>query len=180
VTDVDTLPLRNAYDALLTAASTVAEHPDGAAAPAPGEWDADRILAHVALVDAATIAAASAVAAGTNATFDNRMSLDPWTIDRARELAGGNAGLRHRIRAQGAALCTLGAEVLSEAELDHPVPTLLLSGSTLLVDQPVPLRALVAGLADDHLPRHTDQLLALLPEGPGLPAQNRTVANDPT
>ena len=39
---------------------------------------------------------------------------------------------------------------------------------------------LVAGLADDHLPRHTDQLLALLPEGPGLPAQNRTVANDPT
>ena len=53
--------------------------------------------------------------------------------------------------------------MLSDAELDTAVPTLLLSGGEVLVDQPVPLRAVLTGLADDHLPRHTSQLLALLP-----------------
>jgi hypothetical protein len=45
------------------------------------------------------------------------------------------------------------------------VPTLLLSHDTLLVDQPVPLRDLITGLAEVELPGHTKQLLALLPDG---------------
>ena len=51
---------------------------------------------------------------------------------------------------------------MSETELDTPVPTRLLSNETLLVDQPVPLRDLIAGLADTELPGHTQQLGALL------------------
>jgi hypothetical protein len=44
------------------------------------------------------------------------------------------------------------------------VPTLLVSNGTLLVDQPLPLRDLVTGLAQTELPGHTTQLLALLPD----------------
>jgi hypothetical protein len=55
--------------------------------------------------------------------------------------------------------------VLSEAELDTPVPTLLLSNDTVLVDQPVPLRDLITGLAEVELPGHTEQLIALMSDG---------------
>ena len=113
---MDTTPLRDAYRALLDAAATVSELADSSPAPPAGEWDADQILAHVSIVNAATIAAASRVASGANTTYDNRTAHDTWTLDRVITNAGGNAGLRERIRLQGEALCTLGGPVLSEAE----------------------------------------------------------------
>jgi hypothetical protein len=94
---MDAAPLAAAFRTLLNAAATVAEFGDSTAPP-PGEWNADQILGHVTLVNAATMAALSAVASGANTTYDNRISLDPWTIDRVITLAGGNAGLRDRIR----------------------------------------------------------------------------------
>lgn len=54
--------------------------------------------------------------------------------------------------------------MLSETELATPVPALLLSHDKVLVNQPLPLRDLIAGLADVELPGHTRQLLALLPQ----------------
>lgn len=45
------------------------------------------------------------------------------------------------------------------------MPTLLLFKDTVLVDQPVPMRDLITGLADVELPTHTRQLLSLLPDG---------------
>jgi hypothetical protein len=162
---MDTTPLRDAYRALLDAAATVADSGDTSPAPPTGEWNADQILAHVAIVNAITIAAASSVASGANTTYDNRIAQDTWTIERVISLAGGNAGLRDRIRLQGDALCALGGPVLSQAELDTLVPTLLLSNDTVLVDQPVPLRDLITGLAEVELPGHMKQLLALLPAG---------------
>ncbi|MEU1724735.1 hypothetical protein ACNF49_08595 [Actinomadura sp. ATCC 39365] len=159
---LDTIPLRDAYRALLDAAATVADSGDGGTVPPAGEWTADQILAHVAIVTATTIAAASSVASAANTTYDNRTAQDTWTIERVIARAGGNAGLRERVRRQGDALCALGGPALSEAELDTPVPTLLLSNGTVLVDQLVPLRDLITGLADVELPAHTAQLLALL------------------
>jgi hypothetical protein len=159
---LDTTALRDAYEALLDAAATVTDAGRPSHAPPPGEWNADQILAHVALVTAATLEAAARVAAGANTTYDNRTALDTWTIDRVIALTGGTAGLRDRVRRQAAALCALGGPALSETELDTPVPTLLLSNGTVLVDQSVPLRDLVTGLADVELPNHTKQLLALL------------------
>jgi hypothetical protein len=50
------------------------------------------------------------------------------------------------------------------------VPTLLLSNGTVLVDQPVPLRELITGLAEVELPGHTQQHLALLPASVGVEA----------
>ncbi|HVA08478.1 MAG TPA: hypothetical protein VNG12_17220 [Acidimicrobiales bacterium] len=159
---MDTTPLRDAYDALLDAAAAVADSKDSPSAPLPGEWNAEQILAHVAMINAATIATVSAIASGTNATYDNRIALDTWTIARVAALAGGNAGLQGRIRVQGDALCALGGPMLSDAELDTPIATRLLSNDTLLVDQPMPLRDLISGLAQAELPGHTRQLLALL------------------
>lgn len=158
----DTAPLREACRALLAAAKTVA-HADTAITVPAGAWNADQILAHVSIVNAATITAAYAIASGTNATYDNRIALDTWTINHVIELAGGNLGLCERIRQQADVLCTLTEPVLSETELDTPVPTRLLSNETVLVDQLVPLRDLIAGLADAELPGHAQQLLALLP-----------------
>jgi hypothetical protein len=158
---MDTAPLRDAYRALLDAAATVAESGETTAPPA-GEWNADQILAHVTILTATTISAASRVASGEHTTYDNRISQDTCTIDRVIARAGGNAGLRERIRVQGDALCAFGGPALSDAELDTLVPTLLQSHNEVLVDQPLPLRDLIMGLADAELPGHTKQLLALL------------------
>jgi hypothetical protein len=162
---MDTTALRDAYRALLDAASALAEASGTTPAPPAGEWSAEQVLAHVALVNAATITAASSVASAAVTTYDNRIASDAWTIDRVIALAGGNAGLRDRIRAQGDALCALVGAALSETEVDTLVPTLLLSNGTVLVDQPLPLRDIIAGLAETELPGHTKQLLAFLPDG---------------
>jgi hypothetical protein len=162
---LDTAPLRDAYRALLDAATAVAGSDDPSSVPPAGEWNADQVLAHVAIVTATTIAAASSVASGANAIYDNRIALDTWTIERLIARAGGSAGLRDRVRCQGDSLCGLGGPALSEAELDTLVPALLLSRDTVLVDQLVPLRDLITGLADVELPAHTRQILSLLPDG---------------
>jgi hypothetical protein len=161
---MDTTSLRQAYDILLEAAATVTGQAAGKREPPAGEWNGDQVLAHVSLVTAGTVAVAATVAAGENATYDNRVALDLWTINHTIALAGSSAGLRERLRVQADALCGLVGPVLSEAELDTAVPTRLLSGGSLLLDQPVPLRDLIVGLAETELPDHAEQLYALLPE----------------
>jgi hypothetical protein len=170
---MDTGPLRDAYGVLLDAADTVVGEGGPGPRPPADEWSADEVLAHVAILGAVTIAAVSAVAAGENTTYDNRLAQDSWTIGRVIALAGGSAGLRERIRVQADALCALSGPVLSETELDTRVPTRLVSKGTLLVDQPMPLRDLIAGLAAAELPGHARQLLALrLGAGEILPADD--------
>lgn len=157
---LDTMPLRDAYRTFLDAAATVAA--SDALTPPSGEWNADQIVAHVGLVTAGTLATVSAVAAGTNAIYDNRLSADLWTIERVIARCKDSAGLRERVRAQGDALCAFGGAALSTDELFTPVPTLLLSNDTVMVDQALPLEEIVAGLATGELPGHTTQILALL------------------
>ncbi|HEY0814245.1 MAG TPA: hypothetical protein VGE11_13265 [Pseudonocardia sp.] len=160
---MDTTRLRKAYDALLDAAATVLG-PDGTSpAPPPGEWDATQLLAHIACVDAGVLATAYTVASGAAAAYDNSVSLEQSTLDRITAITGGTAGLRDRVRRQGDALCALG-EMLSDSELDASVPCRFFSAGVLQFEQAIPLRALLGGIADDHLPRHTTQLLALLPQ----------------
>ncbi|MFE6858671.1 hypothetical protein [Nocardia sp. NPDC057668] len=160
---LDTTVLRTAYDLLLEAASTAAEAPH-LRTPPPGEWDAGRILAHVCLVTAGTIATVATVASGEHATYDNRHALDAWSIDRVVDRAGGLSGLRDRLRSQAEILCAFGGSALSAPELDTPVPLLGLSAGALLADTVVPLRGLFGGLSDVEIPTHTSQLLALIPD----------------
>jgi hypothetical protein len=151
--------LRAAYDDLLNAASTVAGAPPDPKA-ATTEWNAEQILAHLVLVNAATISAACSAASGAIATYDNRLAQDTWTIERVISRAGGSEGLRDRIRRQADALLVI-VPGLSEAELNTPFPTLLLSNDSLLVDDRVPLQSLLEGLEHTELPGHAAQLRAL-------------------
>jgi hypothetical protein len=160
---MDTTALREAYRTLLDAADTVATS-DADAVPPAGEWNADQILAHVVIINAATISTVSDVISGTHATYDNRVSQDAWTLTHIIEVAGGNVGLRERIRAQCEALCVLAGPILSEIESDTLVPTRLVSKDAVLVDQPMSLRDILTGLAHVELPGHAAQLRALLPE----------------
>ena len=65
------------------------------------EWNADQILAHVSLVNAATIATAARVAAGSEHHLRQPHRARHLDLDRVIALAGGNAGLRERIRLPG-------------------------------------------------------------------------------
>ncbi len=166
---MDTAPLAGAYRTLLEAARAVAAAGGPAPVPPDGEWDADRILAHVAVLTAITLETVSTVASGGNAGYDNRRALDEWNLGRTIERAGGGPGLRERLGHQADALCSL-SRPLAEAELDTQVPTLLLSHGALILDRPMSLRDLLTGLAGVELPGHTDQLLALLPRKAGARA----------
>lgn len=154
-------PLRTAYNNLLDAAEHVAALDSHVAVP-PGEWDAEQQLAHLIAVDAGILSVASTIAAGAHATFDNRLSLETHNLTRISQRAGSRTQMIKRVRAQGHALCEV-VEHLSDNELDQSIPTLLMSADVLLVDQPLSLRELLTGIAEDHLPRHTQQLLALMP-----------------
>jgi hypothetical protein len=159
---MDVTHLQKAFHELLDTAATVADSGETLAPPA-GEWNAEQILAHVSVVTAATITTVATVASGANPTYDKRIALDTWTLGRVIAHSGGQTGLRERIRDQGEALCALSAIGVSETELDTRVPTLLLSNDTVMVDQLLPLRDIIGGLADVELPNHAKQLLALLP-----------------
>ncbi|RDI25630.1 hypothetical protein [Lentzea flaviverrucosa] len=154
---MDTTALRSAYEKFLD----VAEAPDLGEA-ADGGWNADQVLAHVLSVDAATAAVALGVAAGARPTFDNRISLDHWNLDRIIAEHSGRAGLITHVRQQAAVLCDV-ADQLSDRAAAVLVPSLLMSGGELLLDQPVALGALVNGLAENHVPVHMRQLADLRP-----------------
>ena len=152
---MDTTALRIAYESLLEVAAT----PDLGAA-ADGGWDADHVLAHLLSVDSATAAVALGVVSGSRPTFDNRVCLDAWNLDRIIAEYAGRTELIEHVRTQGLVLCDV-ADQLSEAAGAVLVPTLLLSNDVVAVDQPVPLAGLIGGLATNHIPEHTQQLLDL-------------------
>ena len=159
---MDTTELHQAHNEFLDAAAQVADAGGSHLAAPDGEWNFEQILAHVALVDAASLAVVASVAAGANTVFDNRVLNDDWTIEQTIARSDGTA-LTDRVRTLGDALCAVAGDVLNDAELDTAVPTLLVSNDQLLVNEPTTVRALVEGLAGNELPGHTAQLLALLP-----------------
>jgi hypothetical protein len=152
--------LRGAYAAFLDAATTVAETPD-VPDPSAGEWNADQIVAHVSILTATTLRAAAAVSSGEHTTYDNRISHDEWTLGHVLRAAGGSAALLERIRVQAEALCGY-APALGQADLETLLPTRLISHGAVLVDQPLALGVLLDGFADNEVPGHTAQLLALI------------------
>lgn len=152
---MDTTALRGAYDRLLDVAAT----PDLGDAGDEG-WDADHILAHLLSVDAGIAEVALGVVSGSRPTYDNRVSLDAWNLDRIIAEHSGRAELIDHVRSQGAVLCDIADQLNGEAA-SVLVPSLLLSNDVVVVDQPVPLAGLIDGLAENHMPEHTQQLLDL-------------------
>jgi hypothetical protein len=158
---MDTTALRSAYDRFLD----VAAIPDLGDA-GNGGWDADQILAHVLSVDAAIAAVALGVVSGSRPTFDNRISLDAWNLDRIIAEHSGRTELIDHVRSQATVLCDIADQLNGEAT-SVLVPSLILSNDALVVDQPISLAGLIDGLAEDHVPVHTQQLLDLRIAVPG-------------
>jgi hypothetical protein len=158
---MDTRELRRAYGTLIEAAAT-----PGLGEDARGGWNADQILAHVLSVDAATAAVALGVIAGARPAFDNRISLDRWNLDRIIAEHAGREELIDHVWSQSVVLCDI-ADQLSGTAAAVLVPTILLSDDALLLDRPVPLADLINGLAENHVPAHAQQLLALRAAAPG-------------
>lgn len=158
---MDTTALRSAYERLLEAAAT-----PGLGDATDGGWNADQILAHLLSADAGIAAVALGVVSGSRPTFDNRISLDTWNLDRIIAEHPGRAELIDRVRRQAAALCDI-ADQLNEKAASVLVPSLVVSNEALMLDQPVPLAGLIDGLAGNHVPVHTQQLLDLRTAVPG-------------
>ena len=152
---MDVTRLRKAHDEFLAVASA-----GGFGPPPAGEWDADRILAHVALGEMSGAAAALAIAAGQRAVYDNRPSLDEWNLQRVMGETRGAGDMTSLVRRSGELLCDITAG-LTERELEVSLPVLIISKDQILVDEPRPLRALLAGLGEVHLPAHAEQLRGL-------------------
>lgn len=152
---MDVAALRQAHEELIAVAA------NGDFGPPPaGEWDAETILAHVALVDASIAANALAIVAGQRTSHDNRTSLDEWNLRRVVSEHGGIKDLIEFIRVQGDVLAEV-ADSLPKSALSAPIPVLIISGSELAVDEPWTLDQLISSIGDYHLPQHTEQLAEL-------------------
>src|SRR5215472_6444519 len=152
---MDVRALRQAHEDFLEVAKA-----GGFGPPPPGEWDAERLLAHVAAADTAIASAALAVAAGQRPAYDNRPSLDEWNLRRIVAEAGGLDGLVELVRERGRLLCEVAA-ALSESAGTVRINVLIISNDELIVDEPWPLADLIAGVGTIHLPRHARQLAGL-------------------
>jgi hypothetical protein len=152
---METTALRSAYEKFFEAAEA-----PGLGEAADGGWNADQVLAHVLSVDAATAAVALGVVSGARPAFDNRICLDDWNLDRIIAEHSGRTELIDHVRSQAAVLCDI-ADQLGDRTSSVLVPTFLMSGGDLLLDQPLPLADLINGLAGNHLPVHAQQLTAL-------------------
>jgi len=155
---MDVRALRQAHEDFLEVAKA-----GGFGPPPPGEWDAERLLAHVAAADAAIASVALAVAAGQRSAYDNRPSVDEWNLRRIVAEAGGAHGLDgliELVRERGRLLCEVAA-ALSESAGTVRINVLIISNDELVVDEPWPLADLIAGVGTVHLPRHARQLAGL-------------------
>jgi hypothetical protein len=125
--------------------------------PPPGEWDAEHTLAHVVSGDASIASAVLAVVAGQRPSFDNRVNQDESNLQGIIRQAGGLAGLADLVRRNGELVC-LAAAQLSDEQLDRQLPVLIVSDDEVVVDEPRPLRSLIATIGRAHLPMHAQQL----------------------
>ena len=122
---IDIHALRKAHDEFLDMATG-----GGFGPPPPGEWDAERLLAHVAAADAAIASIAQAVVGGPRVSYDNRASLDEWNLRRIVAEAGGLDGLVELVRTRGRLFCEIAGAV-PESAGSVQVPVLIISGDDL-------------------------------------------------
>lgn len=154
----DLAALRAAYAAFFAEAERGGFGP----APAAGEWDADQVLAHVALNDLAMTAVAHAIVHRREALeFRNVVCQDPEVLaaevartpDRAARVARGRALSEVAMAAVG----RLGAE-----QRATPVHCVLAHDGEVVLDERMPWGAVAVDVqAARHLPAHTGQLADL-------------------
>ncbi len=151
---VDLTAVAAAYDAFFAEAEL-----GGFGEPPPGEWDAARVVAHVALNDLAMTAVAQALVQGrTVPTFGNVVCQDPQVLTDWAAATGDLESLVARGR-QLAEVVMAATARLDPDQLGTAVPCRLFHDGELVLDQPMPWGPFVAETqASVHLPAHTGQL----------------------
>ncbi len=151
---VDLTAVAAAYDAFFAEAER-----SGFGPPPPGEWDAARVLAHVALNDLAMTAVAQALVQGRSVpTFGNVTCQDPQVLTAWVEATGDLPALVARGR-ELAGVALAATARLDPDQLGTAVPCRLFHDGALVLDQPMPWGPFVAETqASVHLPAHTGQL----------------------
>lgn len=152
---MNTEELRLAYENVIAGADTAIYGP-----PPAGEWDAELILAHLITNDGLLVAALGEVLAGRSPTYDNGPACDVDGLSRVVAATGGVDALAKQFRATSNRVVELASN-LDDAHLATMIPTRIIDGSTVQVDQPLPLAALLRAQTTLHLPSHRDQLAAL-------------------
>ncbi len=139
---MDTTDLARAFDEFLREAAA------GGFGTAP-----DRVLANVLAVNAHITSTALAVHAGLRVSYDNRPVRDEANL---RRIAAGD-DLLARVRAGGEVLRAVAAQ-LTDDDLAVCLPVHIVERDEVVVDEPLPLLWLVTGVAEQHLPSHTQKL----------------------
>lgn len=147
---MDTTELKAAYAAFLDAARVPGT--------ATGDgWTPERVLAHVAVNDELLLTATSCVFAGTVTAYDNAHAVDPDHLAYVESNAGSYEALLSAVRRGGEELVEV-AERLTDEMADTVVPTRIVDGDELRVDEPMPWRDVLLLHARVHLPAHAEQL----------------------
>jgi hypothetical protein len=159
---MDAAELRQAYEVLLAEAET-----GGFGPPAPGEWSAEQVVAHVAANDELLVEATEAVIAGSPYVCYDHNSIHRPQLDALVAECGGMAGLVARVRGSSHRLCDLVGRLGPHSATS--VDTNIRDGDEIVVNEPLPWGRTLDIHGRVHLPRHTNQLRALRPTGGAPP-----------
>lgn len=153
---VDLTALESAYSDFF------AEMEKGGFGPAEaGEWDADEIVAHVALNDAAMANVCQALVHNRTQRFENELCQTPKVLKAYIASCADRSELVDRGR-QHAAQLVATLRRLTNEQLDTPVECRLLNNGEVMLDAARPWATIAVEIqAGMHLPAHTAQLTDL-------------------
>jgi hypothetical protein len=146
---MDTSSLESAYERIIDLAS------QGGFDPGPaGGWNAELVLAHLAVNDELLEAAVRAVLAhAPHPSYDNARAIDTDHLRRQGTLPE----LIDRLQTSGRQLVDVAAQLTDGLE-DTELPVRIVDDDQVVADQPWPIGRLLEVHATMHLPGHLSQL----------------------
>ena len=149
---MNTDTLSSNYDDLIVYASSTSF-----GAPPDGEWDAEQVVAHLTTNDDLLLEVTLAVLAGRDASYDNAAAIDTSKLDALVDECGGMSGLVERLRSTSTRIVD-AVQRLDDDSSARLLPVRIVDGTTVVVDQPLPIAALYQAQANIHIPNHLQQL----------------------
>lgn len=144
-------------------------------APEPGEWSAEMILAHAAMVNRLVALSVASVIGGEAVAYSNRLAGSESLLRALVDETGGVPELKAEVLRTGRILIRLAAELGPDA--GTPIQTWIAEGETVHVDGPVPAMALIGSALGYHLGVHREHLAALGASTPAATAPASTPAS---
>ena len=137
-------------------------------APPPGQWSAELILAHAAMVNRLVALSVASAIGGEPVAYSNSMAGSEPLLRAHVAETGGVAALKAEVLRTGRVLVRLAAELGPAA--GAPVQTLIAEGEVVHVAGPVPALALIGSTLGFHLGIHREQLAELREPAVAAPA----------